>query len=61
MKDKPLIIKKRGEDGTKVISLRIRQETLDALDELAKEANYSRNEVINIILEYGVENIEIDK
>ena len=59
MSDKPLVIKKRGEDGTRVISLRIRQEILDALDELAKEANYSRNEVINIILEYGVENIQI--
>ncbi len=59
MSDKPLVLKRPGEDGTKVISLRIRQETLDALDELAKDANYSRNEVINIILEYGVENIQI--
>ena len=59
MSDKPLVIKKRGEDGSKVISLRIRQETLDALDRIASECNYSRNEVINIILEYGIENIEI--
>ena len=59
MSDKGLVIKKRGEDGSRVISLRVRQELLDALDDLAKECNYSRNEVINIILEYGVENIEI--
>ena len=59
MSDKPLVIKRRGEDGSKVISLRIRQETLDALEKIAAECNYSRNEVINIILEYGVENIEI--
>ena len=59
MSDKSLVIKKRGEDGSKVISLRIRQETLDALDRIAAECNYSRNEVINIILEYGVENVEI--
>ena len=59
MGDKSLVIKRRGEDGSKVISLRIRQETLDALDKIATECNYSRNEVINIILEYGVENIEI--
>ncbi len=59
MSDKPLVIKRRGEDGTRVISLRIRQEILDSLDELAKECNYSRNELINIILEYGVNNIEI--
>lgn len=59
MSDKPLVIKKRGEDGSKVISLRIRQETLDALNKIAAECNCSRNEVINIILEYGVSNIEI--
>lgn len=59
MNDKPLIIKKRGEDGTKVISLRIRQEVLDKLDTIAKESNYSRNEIINMMLEYGIENIQI--
>ena len=59
MSDKALVIKRRGEDGKKVISLRVRQDTLDALDKIATECNYSRNEVINIILEHGVENIEI--
>ena len=59
MNDKPLVIKKRGEDGTRVISVRIRQATLDALDEIARECNYSRNELINIILEYGVSHAEI--
>ena len=59
MIDKPLVIKRRGEDGSRVISLRIRQETLDALDALVKECNYSRNEIINMILEYGVNNVEI--
>ena len=59
MNDKPLVIKKCGEDGSKVITIRIRQDTLESLDSLAREANYSRNEVINIILEYGIENIQI--
>ena len=59
MNDNPLVIKKRGEDGTKIITVRIRQERLEALEKLAKEANYSRNEIINIILEYGIENIQI--
>ena len=59
MNTNPLIIKRRGEDGTKVITVRIRQETLDALDKLSKECNYSRNEIINLMLEYGVENVEI--
>lgn len=59
MKNEPLVIKKRGEDGNRVISVRIREETLNALDKLAKETNYSRNELINLILEHGIENIEI--
>ena len=59
MKNEPLIIKKRGEDGNRVITVRIREDTLTALDKLAAETNYSRNELINIILAHGVENIEI--
>ena len=59
MKSEPLIIKKRGEDGHRLISVRIKEETLAAIDKLAAETNYSRNELINIILAHGVENIEI--
>ena len=54
-------IKKRGEDGSKIISVRIKEDTLSALDEVSRESNYSRNELINIILKYGIENIEIIK
>lgn len=56
-----LKIKKRGEDGSKIISVRIKEDTLSALDEVSRESNYSRNELINIILKYGIENIEIIK
>ena len=60
MSDKTLKIKRRGEDGYKVISVRIKEDTLDALDKLAAETNYSRNELINLILSHGVKNIEIE-
>lgn len=59
MKDNPLVIKKRGEDGNKVISVRIKEETLEMIDKVAAECNYSRNELINIILKHGIENIKI--
>lgn len=55
-----LKIRKRGEDGNKVISLRIREEILQAIDKIASESNYSRNELINIMLQYALENIEIE-
>ena len=60
MKNEPLKIKKRGEDGTRVITVRIREETLGELDRIANESNYSRNELINVILRHGLENIEIE-
>ena len=60
MKNEPLKIKKRGEDGTRVITVRLREETLAELDRIASESNYSRNELINIILSHGVKNIEIE-
>ena len=60
MKNEPLIIKRRGEDGNRIITVRIREETLAALDRIAAESNRSRNELINIILAHGVQNLEIE-
>lgn len=60
MNSEPLIIKKRGEDGNRIITVRIREDTLEELDRLAAESNRSRNELINIILAHGVKNIEIE-
>lgn len=58
----PLIIKKRrGEDGNKLITLRIYEELLIEIDKIANEANYSRNELINIILEHGVKNLIVEQ
>ena len=60
MSDNTLKIKKRGEDGNRLITVRIKVDTLTRLDEIAAETNYSRNELINIILKYGVENLKIE-
>ncbi len=60
MKNEPLKIKRRGEDGNRIITVRIREETLSELDRIAAESNRSRNELINIILAHGVKNIEIE-
>lgn len=60
MSENPLKLKKRGEDGSRIITVRIREETLSELDRIAAEANYSRNELINLILAHGVKNIEIE-
>ena len=60
IESEPLKIKKRGEDGYKLISVRIKEDTLSKLDKLANETNYSRNELINLILKHGVNNAVIE-
>lgn len=53
-------IKRRGDDGYKVISIRIKESTINKLEELVKKTNRSRNEIINILLENSVDNVEIN-
>ncbi len=60
MNNNSLKLKKRGENGHRVISIRIKESTLAKIDEIATESNYSRNELINLILKHGIENIEIE-
>ena len=60
--DKKLVINKKGlkgEDGYKTFSIRIKDETVESLDKLSKESNRSRNELINILLDFGLENCEV--
>lgn len=54
-------LSKRGDDGYKVISVRIKEPTLKRIDEAAGKTNRSRNEVINIMLDHGVEILEIEE
>lgn len=54
-----LVIKRRGDDGSKIITIRIKEELLNELDKMASESNYSRNELICTLLRYGVDNTEI--
>ena len=53
-------IERKGDDGYKVISVRIKEGVLDKIDNLAKESNRSRNEVINILLENCIDDVEIN-
>lgn len=61
MNDKLVIPKKslKGDDGYKVFSVRLKDETVASLDKLAKKTNRSRNELINILVDYGIKNCEV--
>lgn len=60
MKEKLIINKKvLGEDGYKTFSVRIKDITVANLDKLAEKTNRSRNELINMLLDYAIDNCEV--
>lgn len=51
----------RGDDGHKIISVRMRDELIEQLDALAQQTNRSRNEVINLLLASAVSIVSIEE
>lgn len=51
---------RRGDDGHKVVSVRMSDELIERLDTLAKNANRSRNEIINLLLESAINIVKIE-
>ena len=58
--NKVIKINKKGEDGYKVISVRLKEATLNKIEKLSAESNRSRNELINILLENCIDDVEIN-
>lgn len=50
---------RRGEDGHKVVSVRMKENTLARLDDLSAQTNRSRNELVNLLLEAALEDVSI--
>ena len=64
MEHQKLVVKTkkvRGEDGYKVFSVRIKEELLKQIEEIAKRTGHSRNELIVTFLEYALEQCEIEE
>ena len=60
-KEKLIITKRlKGEDGHKVFSIRIKDEIVERLDDLATKTSRSRNDLINLLLDYAMDNCEIE-
>ena len=51
----------RGDNGYKNVSVRMREELLEKLDDLAERTNYSRNELINFLLVSAIEIVKIEE
>ena len=63
MKKDNLIVKPKkpkGEDGYKVFSIRVKDETVSKIEAVATQTGRSRNELIGMFLEYAVDRCKID-
>lgn len=47
--------KYKGEDGYRVFSIRVKEKTIQRLDELSAQSNRSRNELIGLLLDYAMD------
>ena len=52
---------RKGDDGYKVVSVRMKETLLRRLDELSGKTNRSRNELINLLLESAVEIVKVEE
>ena len=51
---------RRGDDGYKIVSVRMKDETIEQLDAVSAQTDRSRNEVINLLLEAALKIVTIE-
>ena len=49
----------RGDDGYRTLSIRVRKEIIEGIDEISIKTERSRNELIGTLLEYAINNSEV--
>ena len=54
-------VARRGDEGYKVVSVRIKDETIERLDTLSAKTNRSRNELINMLVEAAMDIVKIEE
>ena len=52
---------KKGDDGYKVVSVRMKDELIARLDDISTKTNRSRNELINLLLESAIKIVTIEE
>ena len=61
MENDHLLIRPRGDDGYKVFSVRIKEQTLQGIEEVAARTGRSRNELIGLFLEYALDHYTLQR
>ena len=54
-------VQKKGDDGYKIVSVRMKDELIACLDDISQKTNRSRNELINLLLESAVKIVKIEE
>ena len=54
-------ITRKGDDGYKIVSVRMKEEMLEKLEDLSAKTNRSRNELINLLLESAIHLVKIEE
>ena len=52
---------RRGDDGCKVVSVRMKDELVERLDDLSAKTNRSRNELVNLLLNAAIDIVKIEE
>lgn len=52
---------RKGDDGYRIVSVRMKETLLERLDALSAKSNRSRNELNNLLLESAVDIVKIDE
>lgn len=52
---------RRGDDGYKIVSVRMRDEMVSRLDDLSAQTNRSRNELINLLLDAAIDIVKVEE
>lgn len=51
----------KGDDGYKTFSVRVKNEIVESIDNIADITNRSRNELIGTFLEYAIKNCNVEE
>lgn len=52
--------KPKGDDGYKVFSIRVKEELINSVDNLAEKSGRSRNELIGMFIEFGLDKCVVE-
>ena len=64
MHEETLILRpkrQKGDDGYKVFSIRVKEETVEKIDEIVRQTGRSRNELIGTFLEFALQRCVVEK